>query len=282
MFAHRGSAQHYARVYPCTVEQQRATGPRQGHLDGVEKRALLHLALPAGAGHGGAARQHGGARGNVPIRLRGSIAEVHIPTASMPSSPPSTLPQATPPDQRRILFLDFDGVLHPQHEARHHPFGYMDNFCGLMRDADPLGAVSIVISSSWRLLYPLDELRAHFPQDIAARIIDVTPFLLPVNRELKGSREREIMDWMAGHAAEGAWLAVDDVAMYFEDGCPHLFLVDEDFPVVHTAVDGNFSLMEEIEERERLTALWRSQGLGINDRVAAALRRRMLEFLGRG
>ena len=181
---------------------------------------------------------------------------------------------------RRLLFLDFDGVLHPQHESHDNPFGYMDNFCALMRDADPLGQVPIVISSSWRLMYPIDTLRTHFPNDIAARILDVTPFLLPDNPDPRGSREREITAWMAAHAPHGQWLAVDDIALHFEIDCPHLFLVDEDFAQMQTRSDREFALMDEIEERERLTALWQSRGLGINLRVAEKLRRRLQEFLG--
>jgi hypothetical protein len=199
----------------------------------------------------------------------------------MPHCPPSpsTHDRIWPPGRRRILFLDFDGVLHPQHESHVQPFGYMDNFCAVLRAVDPLGTACIVVSSSWRLLHTFDELRAYFPPDIAGRIIGITPFLLPVNPELKGSREREITAWIAEHAPGADWLAVDDVALYFEDGCPHLFLVDEDFPALAQDPDEPFSLMEVIEERERLTALWRSRGLGINDRVAAKLRGRLIAFL---
>jgi len=178
-----------------------------------------------------------------------------------------------------ILFLDFDGVLHPPHEATVCPFSYLDNFCTVLREIDPGGALRIVVSSTWRLLESLEELRAHFPPDIAARIIDVTPFLLPVNPQLAGSRQREIEAWMADHAPGGAWLAVDDIPLYFEIGCPHLFLVDEDFPSSETAATGDFPRMAEIEERERLVALWQSRGLGINLRVANKLRGRLGEFL---
>jgi hypothetical protein len=180
---------------------------------------------------------------------------------------------------RRILFLDFDGVLHPQHESGVCPFGYMDNFCQLMRDTDPAGRVEIVISSTWRLQETLEELRAHFPPDVAARIIGVTPHLPPPPHARRGSRQREIESWMAQHAPDGAWLAVDDIALYFDIDCPHLFLVDEDIPPGQTATTGAFSIMAEIEERERLTALWQSRGLGINLRVARGLRSRLQTFL---
>ena len=182
-------------------------------------------------------------------------------------------------DSKRILFLDFDGVLHPQHESAACPFGYMDNLCRVLRDMDPGATMEIVISSTWRLQESLDELRAHFPPDIAARIIGVTPHLPPPPDARRGSRQREIETWMAQHAPGGDWLAVDDIAHYFDIDCPHLFLVDEDIPAGQSATTGAFSLMAEIEERERLAARWQSRGLGINLRVADGLQKRLQKFL---
>ena len=71
-----------------------------------------------------------------------------------------------------ILFLDFDGVLHPEHchESRH--------FCCMSILEDALRQVpecKLVITSTWRLERPLDTLRQRFARDIAARIAGVTP-----------------------------------------------------------------------------------------------------------
>jgi hypothetical protein len=186
-----------------------------------------------------------------------------------------------PLDLTHVLFLDFDGVLHPPHEAYEHPFCYMDNFCAVVREVGPEGTLPIVISSSWRILHTVEHLRSHFPADIAARIVGVTPFLLPENPELKGSRQREIVSWMDQHAPDGAWLALDDTALYFEDECPHLFLIVNHFPEVQPSPQTPFSLMDVIEERERLMALWHSRGLGIHGPVAQKLRTRLRHFLGR-
>ena len=183
------------------------------------------------------------------------------------------------PDIQRVLFLDFDGVLHPLHEARLNPFGYMENFSGVLREVDRHATMPIVISSTWRLLQTLEELRAHFPPDIATRIVDVTPFLSSANPDLRGSREREISAWMAEHAPDGAWIALDDTELYFEVDCPHLFLIDEDFAQFPSPAQAEFSLVAEIEERERLTALWQSRGLGVNLRVAEKLRHTLQKFV---
>ena len=75
-----------------------------------------------------------------------------------------------------ILFLDFDGVLHPEGEG-HLPNDGTD-FCFLPRLEELLREfphVRIVISSSWRerLAYPT--LLKPFSEDIRARIIGTTP-----------------------------------------------------------------------------------------------------------
>src|ERR1035437_6497807 len=109
-----------------------------------------------------------------------------------------------------ILFLDFDGVLHPQYEDRTIPievaFCNLPLFESVMRD---FSDVAIVISSTWRLQFSLDKLRAWFSPDIAQRIIDVTP-----NLDVVGSapvlREQEILRWMSSNrTSDERWLAID-------------------------------------------------------------------------
>src|SRR5262245_12206268 len=70
-----------------------------------------------------------------------------------------------------ILFLDFDGVLHPAgcHTTRH--FSELPRFEALIRQYPD---VRIVISSTWQEMFPLPALRALFSEDIAARIIGRT------------------------------------------------------------------------------------------------------------
>lgn len=72
-----------------------------------------------------------------------------------------------------ILFLDFDGVLHPEfcHQGE-KPFCHRDKLEMILRDHPQ---VEIVISSMWRQTRSLTELQALFPPDIGARIVGVTP-----------------------------------------------------------------------------------------------------------
>jgi hypothetical protein len=69
------------------------------------------------------------------------------------------------------LFLDFDGVLHPVHchESRH--FCCLPVFEEVLRSATDW---DVVITSTWRLQFPIESLRAHFSYPIASRIIGTT------------------------------------------------------------------------------------------------------------
>jgi hypothetical protein len=118
-----------------------------------------------------------------------------------------------------ILFLDFDGVLHPQYDGEPTPvseiFCHLPRFESVMRD---FPSVEIVISSTWRIQFTLDELRARFSPDIAARIIDVTPQIEWTDENyLPTQREDEILAWLerAGLSCT-PWIALDDAAWQFK------------------------------------------------------------------
>jgi len=59
-----------------------------------------------------------------------------------------------------ILFLDFDGVLHPMNRAT-GVFSLLPHFEQVMRDYP---GVDIVVSSTWRETYSIEELRSVFPK----------------------------------------------------------------------------------------------------------------------
>ena len=127
-----------------------------------------------------------------------------------------------------ILFLDFDGVLHPEHchESRH--------FCCLPILEDALRQVpecQIVITSTWRLEQSYETLRKRFSPDIAAMIEGVTPRycdLTNVPNTLVGyEREAECHAWLwANDVPHRRWVAVDDRSWLYRPFCKSLFLVD--------------------------------------------------------
>ena len=168
-------------------------------------------------------------------------------------------------DFSRVLFLDFDGVLHPEVGMPDRHFCCLPDFSEVLRAVDPGLRLPIVISSMWRIFYPLQTMRERFPPDIAGRIVGVTPssFLEQMQSAPGGTlvagerpddqhREGEVRAWMRVHAPGGQWLAVDDREGYFSPGCPHLFAV----PRTHQPDEG-----------------------GITAQVAADLRVRLQEFL---
>lgn len=118
-----------------------------------------------------------------------------------------------------ILFLDFDGVLHPEYEGQATPadvaFCHRPRFEAVMRDYP---CVEIVISSAWRAQFSLVALQARFSPDIADRIIGAAPIIPRMDgKYIPARRESEILSWLATAVrADEPWLALDDAAWQFQ------------------------------------------------------------------
>lgn len=117
-----------------------------------------------------------------------------------------------------LVFLDFDGVLHPEcpdpamEDALQ--FCHLPRFEQLMRE---FAHIDVVISSMWRYHHSLDDLKEFFSEDIRHRIIDTTPLKERVDgKYLNAEREKEILEWISlnGHH-EREWLAIDDASWQF-------------------------------------------------------------------
>ena len=130
-----------------------------------------------------------------------------------------------------ILFLDFDGVLHPM-SARLNA----ESFCYLPRLENVLrefSNVMIVITSTQREHLSLPILTRCFSVDIADRIIGITPMLTIKNAEdIAESRYREILAYLSGNSKK--WVALDDDITLFPCNCPELILCNDGF---HDAED---------------------------------------------
>lgn len=118
-----------------------------------------------------------------------------------------------------ILFLDFDGVLHPYESVYSGLFPQFlvrkdSLFCHLPRFENVVREhpdIEIVISSDWRFKETLEELKAHFSADIAARIFDTTTLDKRVNYR-GDARCLEIYKWLRDNQrTHETWLAVDDM-----------------------------------------------------------------------
>jgi len=121
-----------------------------------------------------------------------------------------------------ILFLDFDGVLHPL--LRREP-----DFCRtklLWKILLACPDVKVVFSTSWRDIYLFDELvnfvTSGGSEHLAVRFIGTTPKI----DGLHGRRDLEIQHWLDTNGHSGQWLAIDDMLGLFLDEYPNLYLID--------------------------------------------------------
>lgn len=117
-----------------------------------------------------------------------------------------------------ILFLDFDGVLHPGN-------GSDGRLLCRAKDLDiAISAfeIRIVVSSSWRFHMDMDEILSLLPTDIARRVVGATgdPHIG------KWPRFNEIRTWMDRHAEFADWRALDDAQLEFPKPCKQLIACD--------------------------------------------------------
>ena len=114
----------------------------------------------------------------------------------------------------RLLFLDFDGVLHPNL----CPDGMQ--FCRMPALAEAIEPhrenLRIVVSSSWRFHYPLEKLVRQFSPSVREMIVGATGPAV-VGRH---ARFREIEAFLAKGFGASEWRALDDCAWEFPEGCP--------------------------------------------------------------
>lgn len=113
-----------------------------------------------------------------------------------------------------VIFLDFDGVLHPKMSGS---FEYLKNFTRIL---DQFKSVRFVVSSDWRLQMSFIEIEKLFGRHYS-RFIGCTPHISNAKREteiLQFVRQRDI----------GNFIAIDDDCrneLFYED-CTWLFKTD--------------------------------------------------------
>lgn len=130
-----------------------------------------------------------------------------------------------------ILFLDFDGVLHP-HMRREPDFCRLPLLWQILRACPN---VSVVFSTSWREIYQHDEMVKFVTrdggEDLVHRFIGKTP-RTPRARSTyvagpQPVRHNECERWLIENDQQHrAWLALDDEALIFPQGSPTLYLVN--------------------------------------------------------
>jgi len=114
---------------------------------------------------------------------------------------------------KMILFLDFDGVLHPTTNISKY-FSRLPHLEEVLRDFPD---IQIVLTTTWRTAEDMRDLKQHFSPDIAERIIGTTEEIEVDSFQ----RYKEILDFLKKNKLNNkAWVALDDQAFNFPDHAP--------------------------------------------------------------
>jgi len=119
---------------------------------------------------------------------------------------------------KKILFLDFDGVLHSTSTAEHLLFSKLD----LLAEAISNNPCRIVISSSWRFHNDLDHLKSFLPT--------IQEFIVGTTGDAfigKWPRYNEIKQYLNRYDPRADWRALDDSFLEFPKYCQELILCQE-------------------------------------------------------
>ncbi len=135
----------------------------------------------------------------------------------------------------KILFVDFDGVLNNAAMWFYSPSFGMDNQADYLSKTltpklNPIIEATdcyIVISSSWRMQYSLDEIKQFLTINgfkYSNKIIGITP------KDRYGKREFEISEWLISYKNFSNYAILDDVAFNIETVHPNKFVkVNSDY-----------------------------------------------------
>lgn len=145
-----------------------------------------------------------------------------------------------------VLFLDFDGVLHPDPcRDRRRLFEHAPRLAAALA---PFADLTVVLSTSWRNEIQLADLAQHLPRSLRERLVGVTesfhaidcaPALVPYRRQA------ECQNWIDTERPGAHWLALDDRASGFQPYFEQLILTRSDTGLDESSVNRLcFALMQ--------------------------------------
>lgn len=136
----------------------------------------------------------------------------------------------TPASPVDVLFLDFDGVLHPV-SGGFREFSQVSLLSPLFEE-NPL--LRIVVTSDWRASHPEPELQECLG-DLRDYYLGSTPLLENLRQPnfhgdplIPFSRQREILWFLSENSQVRNWLVLDDIPSLYEDNfrARHVLLTD--------------------------------------------------------
>ena len=127
-----------------------------------------------------------------------------------------------------ILFLDYDGVLHPDPCLNSRRL--FENVPRLNASLEEFPEVCLVLSTSWRTMQGLKELMSPLPEGLQSRVLGTTPifssFTAPPHL-MPYKRHAECVQWMVDNdQSDRDWFAVDDRPAWFAPYCDYLIDCD--------------------------------------------------------
>ena len=116
----------------------------------------------------------------------------------------------------KILFLDFDGVLHPLNSENENLFCKVHYLEKALEGAP----CKIVITSNWRLTYSTQKMRELLPRKIGKLVIGATELVNDINHK----RFIEIKNYLSTNINSSSidWRAIDDSPQDFPADCKNL------------------------------------------------------------
>lgn len=119
---------------------------------------------------------------------------------------------------KKYIFLDFDGVMHPEGKT---PFSCADIFASSIKDKKDL---FIVFSTSWREYSTVEKLSLYLPESIRHKCIGKTPLIKDC---YKNARYKEIINYNEHNFIQNnEWIAIDDLPVLFPRDCKNLILTN--------------------------------------------------------
>ena len=118
-----------------------------------------------------------------------------------------------------LLFLDFDGVVHPRSGS---PF---DVSCigHIERALTAYPETRIVITSSWREHYPVEQLKKLLGAELGNRVAGVTPSIR--GTYTKYVRHEEVLQYLKDtDISDCMWIALDDSPEFYPDTAPVIWV----------------------------------------------------------
>jgi hypothetical protein len=150
-----------------------------------------------------------------------------------------------------VLFLDFDGVLHPDpcRDARR----LFEHAPALAAALAPFSELAVVLSTAWRTHVDRPELEGHLPPALRAKVAGTTPCFQDIAcapRLVPYRRQAECQHWIDRERPGADWLALDDRAGGFEPYCERLILTRSDTGLDESCLNRlRFALMRATRER---------------------------------